>query len=319
MTTMPRLLNRRLVAVLALVLLAGCGSTKAADHKADAEAGAVTVPDGPVGLTADDSGAVWVASARDNAVSRIPAGASKPDLRVDVAVPLRLTAAEGAVWATSFENGTLLRIDTLGGTVTDRIPVGNGAEGLLSAFGAIWAVAQDDGRLVRVDPTTRAVSQRIVVGLGVRLVKASPDALWLNDYPNNRLVRVDPTSGRVTKSGHVCDGPQDMASYDEVIWVTCSTGNELVSVDTKTLQVSQRVPLAGTPDAIAAGPNGNLLVVLQDGPTLARVDPETGRTKARTKLGKQAQLHDQANLDLATTDGRVWVSSFLEGKVYRVG
>lgn len=305
---------RSLVALVVLVLVAGCGST---DGSADKPSGSVAVPAGPVGLAADESGDVWVASARDNAVSRIPGDASEPDLRVDVAVPLRLTVAEDAVWATSFENGTLLRIDKLGGTVTDRIPVGKGSEGVASAFGAIWVVAQDAGQLVRVDPAKRSVTKRIDVGLGVRLVKAGPESLWLNDYPNNRLTRVDPTSGAVQRSQHVCDGPQDMASYDEVVWVTCSLGNELVSVDAKTLKVTQHAPLPGTPDAIAAGPDGSLLVVLQDGPTLATVDPKTGKVIDRTTLGKQAQLHDRANLDLAITDGRVWISSFLEAKVYR--
>ena len=53
-------------------------------------------PHRPVGLTTTEDGAVWVVGAQSETVLRIPAGATEPDLTVDVpGVPLRTTTAFG--------------------------------------------------------------------------------------------------------------------------------------------------------------------------------------------------------------------------------
>lgn len=309
---------RCLVAGLALVLLAGCGSTGRTPAAAPAKDEPVTVGDGPVGVAAGPGGDVWVASAGANTVSRIPPGANKADLRVAVTVPLRVTVAYGAVWATSFQDGTLVRIDPASGKVTDRIPIGKGAEGVTSAFGAIWAVAQDDGLLARVDPATHKVVRRIHVGVGVRLVKAGGGALYLNDFPGNGLVRVDPATAKVRRGSQLCPGPQDMVVVGRTVWLTCSVSNELVTVDTTSLKVTGHLHVDGTPDAITAGPGGELLVVAQQGPSLVSVDPAARKVTHTTVLGHQPQLYDRANLDLTVTHGTVWVTSFTDGKVFRV-
>ena len=133
----------------------------------------VAVGQGPVGLTVDPDGAVWVVSAGAETVSRIPRGATQPDLVVDVpGVPLRAVAAYDAIWVTAFGGNELVRIDPGSGQVTDRIPTGAGPEGLVAAFDAIWLVAQDAGRLLRVDPATGTVVQRLDIGVGARLVTA---------------------------------------------------------------------------------------------------------------------------------------------------
>ncbi|MEP6816283.1 MAG: hypothetical protein ABI873_12110 [Marmoricola sp.] len=307
------------VALLALVL-AGCGGThspsvgSADNRKPDVPVGAA-----PVGLAAGPDGDLWVVNTGDNTVNRIPPGATKPDLTVGVAgIPLRVAVGYDAVWVTSFEGNEVVRIDEATGKVTDHIDVGRGAEGVTAAFGSVWVVAQDAGRLVRIDPQHRRVTKRIDVGTGVRLVVAGNDALWLNDYPAGDVVRVDPRHGTVRRSGHVCAGPQDMVTTSRQVWVTCSLGNEVVVLDPATLRVVEHHPLAGTPDAIADGPDGTLLVVLQDGPTLATLDPANGLATKKTRLGKEPQLYDRANLDLAVVGDVAWVSSFRENVVHRI-
>jgi hypothetical protein len=75
----------------------------------------------------------------------------------------------------------------------------------------------------------------------------------------------------------------------------------------------------GSPDAVAAGPDGKLLAALQKGPTLAVVDPARPTVLRRDRLGHVDQLYDQANIDLLVRDdGTAWVTSYLEGGVYRV-
>ncbi|MDQ6642375.1 MAG: hypothetical protein M3Y66_07770 [Actinomycetota bacterium] len=233
-------------------------------------------------------------------------------------MPVRVAVGYGAVWVTSFKRNQVVRIDETSGKFTDHVAVGRGAEGVTAAFAAMWVVAQDDGRLVRVSPQTRSATKRIDVGVGVRLVVAGPDALWLNDYPAGKIVRVNPRNGSVHRSARVCSGPQDVVATATQIWVTCSVGNELVVLDPRTMQVVGRHPLGGTPDAIASGPAGTLLVVLQEGPALVSVDPKTGRVTRTVRLGTGPQLYDRANLDLAVSGDKAWVSSFLENVVHRV-
>src|SRR5689334_9623035 len=111
---------RRLCALLPLVLLFGCSGsddTSATTDPAPSESEVQLAPHvdvgfGPVGLTAADDGSVWVVAARDETVSRIPAGTEAPDLTVDVpGVPLRATSAYDAIWVTSFDGKKLFRLD----------------------------------------------------------------------------------------------------------------------------------------------------------------------------------------------------------------
>src|SRR3712207_1428207 len=96
-------------ALAALLVLAGCGGEEDSSDDRPESAGTssagtpsaepsvevapfVEVGAGPVGLTAADDGSVWVVSAEDETVARIPAGGDAPDLTVEVpGVPLRTT------------------------------------------------------------------------------------------------------------------------------------------------------------------------------------------------------------------------------------
>ena len=83
------------------------------------------------------------------------------------------------------------------------------------------------------------------------------------------------------------------------------------------MAVVQRTPLPGSPDALALS-RTTLFVVCQEGPALVEVDTTAGSVRKREILGRQAQLYDQANLDIALGDHVAWVTSFSENLVYRV-
>ncbi len=196
----------------------------------------VETPTGPVGLTTTEDGAVWVVGAQSETVLRIPAGATEPDLTVDVpGVPLRTTAAYGSVWVTSFDGKELLRLDPATGEVVATIRTGAGPEGVAAGFDSIWVVAQDAGKLLRIDPGTNAVSDEIKLEVGARLVEAGPDAMYVAHYADDMILRVDPKTNAVTTSEAVCDGPQAMAVLDGKVWVTCTLSEELVALDATTL------------------------------------------------------------------------------------
>ena len=194
------------VALLALLAITACSDSdpdpQAAEPSATEPSATETpvevapyveTPTGPVGLTATEDGAVWVVGAQSETVLRIPAGATEPDLTVDVpGVPLRTTAAYGSVWVTSFDGKKLLRLDPATGEVVATIKTGAGPEGVAAGFDSIWVVAQDAGKLLRIDPATNAVSAEIKLEVGARLVEAGPDAMYVAHYADDMILRVDP-------------------------------------------------------------------------------------------------------------------------------
>src|SRR5688572_13251616 len=233
MTRSPRAVA---TALLATVLVA-CGGPTSDDSPEAAEpststsepteapvetAPAIEVGGGPVGVTADGDAAVWVVSSRGEQVSRIPSGATEPDLVVDVpGVPLRAVAAEGAVWVSSFHGEQLLRIDAATGKITDTIKTGAGPEGLASGFGSIWMVEQDAGNLVRIDPTTRTVVSRTDIGMA-RLPHVGSRAVHVAAFVDDQVLRIDPSTLVVQRSKKVCSGPQGMAEAAGRLWVACT-------------------------------------------------------------------------------------------------
>ena len=279
----------------------------------------VEVGAGPVGLTAA-KGAVWVVSAQGETVQRIPAGASEPDLTVDVpGVPLRATAAFGSVWVTSFAGKELLRLDQGTGEVTGSVRTGEGPEGVTSGFGSVWVVVQDAGRLLRIDPAANAVTADLDITVGARLVATGPDAMYVSHYQDNVVLRIDPGTNEVVgRSTAACEGPQSMAVLDGRVWVTCTVSEEVLALDATTLEEVARVPVAGSPDTVAVTPDGRLAVVAEEGPRLVVLDPADGTVLAEQVLGQELGLYDQANLDLAFAGGEAWVSSFDADRVYHV-
>jgi streptogramin lyase len=315
-------MRRTLLAALAVLLgVSACGKTDAPPAaKPKSDIAGVAVGTGPIGITATPSGDVWVAVSVADKIVRIRPGAAQPTAEVPVpGTPLRLTSAEGgaALWVTAFRQGAVARVDTATQKVTDQVQVGAGAEGVAEAFGSVWVAAQDDGLLVRVDPAARTVVHTVDVGTGVRLVVPSPDALWLAEHTTGEVIAVDPDTYRVRRSEHVCDGPEDLAADAQTVWVTCSVSDELVALGAADLKVTRRIKLDGTPDAITTAPDGSLLVVLQDGPTLVRLDSSTGKELSRVRLGNQKQLYDQANVDVVVAGDDAWVTSFADRRVFR--
>jgi DNA-binding beta-propeller fold protein YncE len=274
---------------------------------------------GPVGLAMDSRGRVWVANADAGTLSRLSAAGDAVDLDKPVgSAPLRLAVTPGSVWVTVFRDGTLRRLDARTGRVTGTVDVGETPEGVTAAAGSIWVVLEDPGQLAQVDPTSLQVMHRYPVGPGPRLVTAGHGALWVSSFSSGRVITIDPATGQVRKSGAVCVGPQGMVVLSDTVWVACTVENKLVGIDRRTLKTTARLDLPGSPDAVRAGPNGELLVALQKGPTLAVVDPAGPKVLRRDRLGHVDQLFDQANIDLLVRDGTAWVSSYLEGGVYRI-
>jgi YVTN family beta-propeller protein len=316
--------------LVVLLALAGCGQSEPRSGPTPTSPGAsassptqpstpyVEVGDGPVGL-AVGAGSVWSLSADAGQLVRIDAGSAEASDPTDAgSTPLRATYAAGAVWVTSFGDGTVLRIDPDNGTVLDSIKVGAGPEGITAAFGSIWVVAQDEGRLLRIDPSPARVAQRIPIGVGARLVTAGPDSLYVAHFADDRVLKVDPRTGDVVRSRMLCWGRLGLGVSGGRLWVACTFADQVVAIDLDSLTKVAQVDVPGSPDPVAVGPGGEVLVAAEDGPTLVAIDPGSAEVTGRTRLADDPALSDSANIDLVVTAGQAWVSGFRSGRVYHV-
>ncbi|RNL79595.1 PQQ-binding-like beta-propeller repeat protein [Nocardioides marmorisolisilvae] len=307
---------RRLIAlVVGLLLLAGCGQAATPRAKPWVKVGA-----GPVGVAATEDGTVWAVGADSSTLARVVSG-SRITATLTAAIgstPLRIAAGENALWVTSFGDGSLLKIDPATAKVLTTTPMGAGAEGVTTGLGFVWVVAQDAGLLLKVRPSDAKVVQRIDVGVGARLVATSADAVWVSQFRTSQVLRIDPATGKVTTSGAVCSSPQGLAPAADKVWVTCTSQDKVVAIDPKTLEVLTTVNVPGQPDPVRIAPDGSVLVGVEDGPTLVTLDPTDGHVLRSKKVGNQPPLDDRANIDLAITDGKAWLSSYRNGRLYRV-
>src|SRR5262245_4653412 len=90
------------------------------------------------------------------------------------------------------------------------------------AGGAVWAISYQAGTLVKIDPGSGAVQSKLSPGPGIATVMATTDALWVGAYgtpSSSRLYRIDPATGRVVATiepGEVCC---DLTEGGGAIWV----------------------------------------------------------------------------------------------------
>jgi hypothetical protein len=152
----------------------------------------------PVFGMASGDGALWVIVGRAPAtVVRIDPGsgvAGKP-IRIDPNRAIGLAFGEGAVWATAYESGALIRIDPADGSLR-RINVGSDPVGVTVSHGAVWVTLRADGSLIRVDAKTmRTVGSPIHTGGLSTWVAPLAGSVWVSNQADGTVVRIDAKTG----------------------------------------------------------------------------------------------------------------------------
>ena len=233
------------------------------------------------------------------------------------AVPLRLAAAGGGIWVTEFGNGTVARFDPATLTVTCRVTVGNQPEGIATDGTTVWVVLESPHALAELDGATGKVDARSSCRPTAqpRLALHVDGTVWVADYQGNRLFPVDASTGKVGHAVTGCAHPQGLDVAAGKLWVACLGTQEVVAVRLSgTPAVVTRVKVPGDPDGVHAD-GGRLYVALSNGPGVRVLDVATGKLGAAVPLGTHGPLSD-ANVDVLTAGGDVWVTSFDEQKLY---
>jgi DNA-binding beta-propeller fold protein YncE len=114
-------------------------------HASSFESGPVetiTVGRRPMGL-AVWGGSVWVASAGDDALTRIDIG-TRSSLTIAVGDgPTAVAAGLGAIWVANMGDGTVWEIDPATNEVVGELDVGGATAGLVVADGLLWVAVQE--------------------------------------------------------------------------------------------------------------------------------------------------------------------------------
>jgi DNA-binding beta-propeller fold protein YncE len=216
------------------------------------------------------------------------------------------TAGEGAVWAMSDIESTLMRIDPTRNAVVARIKV-SPPEAAAAGDGGVWLSYPLEDKISRIDPATNKVRVTIHVGPQPVAIAVSPGAVWVLNGGGPSISRIDPITNRVVATIHVgpklacCSEHFSLIAAHGAVWVGVPNQNRIVRIDAETNRVISTMKLPYPPCAFLAA---DTTAVWSTGggcaDVVARIDPHTKKLTAR-----QAEPHP---VGLALGFGSVWVA-----------
>jgi YVTN family beta-propeller protein len=188
--------------------------------------------------------------------------------------PTRLTSGFGSEWATSYDAGTLMRIDPEESSVTQTVPVGTGATGVATAAGDVWVADSLADSVDRVNAGTNQVVQTIPVGSDPTEVAAGAGAVWVANTRDGTVSRIDPRSGAVNKVIAVGPSPDGLAVGDGSVWVALGGASGVDRLDPASGAITQTIPVGSGPSAIALDRAGVWVANTLDS-TVSLINPRT--------------------------------------------
>jgi ABC-type transport system substrate-binding protein/DNA-binding SARP family transcriptional activator/streptogramin lyase len=205
----------------------------------------------------------------------VPSGAPRRAAEIG-AVPSDIAAGLGSEWVTSYDDGTLIRIDPATSTVVQTVSVGHGASGVTIGAGDAWVADTLEDRVVRVSGATDKVVQRIPVGQGPRGMAAGEGTIWVANDGSGTVTRIDPLSGTVLGTTRVGASPSAVAVGDGAVWVALQSEGAVARLNAHTGQVVQTIPTGSGPSAITVGSAG-IWVANEFESTLSLIDPASDK------------------------------------------
>jgi YVTN family beta-propeller protein len=278
-------------------------------------------------------GKVWVLGASGTVVRIDPATntAVGTPLRVP-AVAEAIAVGERALWVTSVAPGDLgapgkdavTRIDLASGRTVATITVGRGPLDVAATPRTVWVTNSGGGGdgVARIDPHTNRLAGRPVrTGDSPQSLAVGGGSLWVANHDARTVTRIDPASGKVVADIPVPSEPHRAAYGASAAWVGNWHDNSVSRIDPATNRV------VGSPIPIGSHHAGNLTVgaggvwVTSDYRTNAaaedvvvvvvRIDPRINRAVETIAVGGHP-------IDVAATQGAVWVSVADPGRVLRI-
>jgi streptogramin lyase len=158
---------------------------------------------------------------------------------------------------------------------------GGEAYGLAVDKEAVWAISYDAGSVSRIDPASGTIAFTTRLGPGTASVFAGDEGVWVAGLGDSASIyRLDPATGRVLATVPGGDLCCDLSVGGGALWTVDARGS-LLRVDLASAQVTKRIPVTidrnAHTNAVYAG---GALWVSSDPTKLFRVDPVSGASTA---------------------------------------
>jgi ABC-type transport system substrate-binding protein/DNA-binding SARP family transcriptional activator len=215
--------------------------------------------------------------------------------------PSGIATGAGADWATSYDNGTLLRVSLSQSAVVQTVHVGQGASGLAVSGGDVWVAATLEDQITRVNADTNEVVQRIAVGTSPTAVAAGSRAVWVANTGDGTVSRIDPITGAVLGVTRVGAEPAGIATGDGAVWVALRGAGAVARLDPRTGNLVQTIAVGSGPSAVAVDGQG-VWVANELDSTVSLIDPVSNSVVLTREVSG-------APIALAATGRGVWVAA----------
>jgi class 3 adenylate cyclase/streptogramin lyase len=271
--------------------------------------------------------AVWVGNVDDHSISRIDGNnASLATIGAD-GTPVGMTTGSGSLWVLDQEDRLVQMTLTSWRIASEALPGGQdanffaGYNGIAFQSNRIWVTRPRSGQVLRssfasgaapmpiqflttidlADPKERVAQYPSGPSTGVGPIAVTSGAVWIADTSSARLFRIDAANpgptGITLDSVH--GGIVALSATAETLWLVRSDG-WLTRYDTGS-RASESFHVVDAATAVGVDEHAVWAADLLHA-TIARVDPETGRTLATVKVGGRP-----AGVAIAP-DGSAWVT-----------
>jgi len=291
---------------------------------------AAVIPVPGAGSLAVAGGKVWVLGASGTAVGIDPA------TNTVVGEPLRvpanaeaITVGDGALWVASVVPGDLAaphddavtRVDLATGRRVATITVRRAPLDVAAMPGAVWVTNSGGGgdSVARIDPKTNRVAGRpVTTGASPQSLAVGGGSLWVANHDARTVTRIDQVSGKVVADIPVPSEPHRVAYGADAVWVGNWHDNSVSRVDPETNRVvGSPIPIGFRAGNLVAGAGGVWVTsdyrvnAAAEDVVVVRIDPQTNRAVETIAVGGHP-------IDIAATEGAIWVSVAAPGTVLRI-
>ncbi len=240
-------------------------------------------------------GAIWIASAGANSVSRLDPKTLEVRQTIEVGNgPSGIAIGGRAVWVANGLDGTVARIDPRANKVVQTIQVGSGPTAIAYGLGSVWVANRADQTVSRIEPRTGNVLDTLAAGTDAAAITAGDGAVWVVDQARGRIARLEPGFTEPVLTINVGNGPSALALGAGSLWVANTLDSTVSRIDPGSNRVIATVAVGAGPSGLAVAADG-IWVANEFDDTLSRISPQTNRVDRTISLGQRPTGATAAN------------------------
>jgi YVTN family beta-propeller protein len=263
---------------------------------------AVEVGQSPEGV-AYGAGALWVANAADDTVSRVDPSSHAVVQTIPVGgSPVAVAVSGQDVWVANSGDATVTLINAPANRVVQTAKVGSLPAAIVAGDSGVWVANSGDDTVQRIDPRSVKAGAAIPVGEGPDGLALDGSSLWVANGRDGTLDHLDATTGDpLSGSIHVGSGAKEIAMIAGEPWVAAQSALSITRVEPHTGRTVATIPVGDGPHSLVAA-FGSVWVSGEYDGTISEINPVTNRVTHRYATGSSPR-------GLVLAGSNLWVSS----------